>query len=132
MVGKPQGWCLALQPFRCRTQAPLELVIVIGVEQVVFPVVLVVEHHLHSGQPLLQARAIGHGHAAAFVAPATPSQEGLRQVGAFIPVTAINQGLETSPIGPGRGTKDPAALPPFPLSGSGQGVVLLRLLQARH
>ena len=113
MVGKPQGRCLALQPFRRRTQASLELVVVVGVEQVVLPVVLVMQHHLHGPQPVLQAGAVSHGKAAALVAPATPGQEGLGQVAAFFPDAAVDQALEASAVGPRRRSEHPAALAPL-------------------
>ena len=96
MVPKPQGWGTPLQLFDGGAQPPLELVIVIGIEQVVLAVVLVVEHHLHRGQSLLQPLAIAGDRQSPFAArlavvtPAAPGEKGFTQIAAILPVAAID------------------------------------------
>ena len=97
-----------------------------------FPVVLVVKHHLHGGQALLQARAIGHGQAAALVAPATPGQKGLGQVAPFLPNAAVNKALQASAVGPRRRTKDPPTLAALPPGGGSEGILRFGFVQGRH
>ena len=58
----------------------MELVIVIRVEQIVFAVVLVVQHHLDPLKCLLKSTAVGHNNVAAVVSPTTPLEESLSKV----------------------------------------------------
>ena len=116
MVAEPQLWCLAPHPFHGGAESPLELVVVVGIEQVVFAVVLVVEHHLHAGEAMLQPRAIpvdpqvaplAVGTAQSLVAPAAPVEKRLGQVGTALPLAAVDQPLQTRPIGPRCGAVHP-------------------------
>ena len=90
MIPKPEAWIAAPHtPYR-RRQTPLELVIVVGIQQVVLAVVLVMQHHLHLLQPLLETRAIIYGFANAVVAPPAPVEEGLSQIIGIFPGAAID------------------------------------------
>ena len=59
VVAKPQLRCPAGHRLHGRRQTPLELVVVVGIEDVVFAVVLVVQHHLHPAQPRFEPLTIG-------------------------------------------------------------------------
>ena len=50
VVAEPHLSGLPTLVFHRSSQPPVELVIIIGIEQIVFPVVLVVQHHLHATQ----------------------------------------------------------------------------------
>ena len=65
-----------------------------------FAVVLVVQHQLHLPQSLLQPRPVGHYLLGRPMAPLPPLQEGLRQVVGIAPGTAVDQPLQTGPVGP--------------------------------
>jgi hypothetical protein len=64
MVAEPERRAPAPATLSAAALEPtLELVVIVGIEQVVLAVVLVVQHHLHLPQTLLQAVAVGHGRA---------------------------------------------------------------------
>ena len=143
VVAKPEGRGLALQAFCCRTQASLELVVVVGIEQVVFPVVLVVQHHLHLPQPGFKPLAIGPslnpsdltrstlaGPLVA-VTPTAPVQKGFGQVAAALPLAAVDQPLEASAVGPRCRSIDPGVVAIHP-GGGCQGIGFGRFIQASH
>ena len=85
------------------TQPALELVVIVGIQQIVLAVVLVLEHHLDRTQPALEPAPIRRDaqgtSAIPLVAPAAPVQVGLSQVIPVLPVAAIDQPLKTSAIG---------------------------------
>ena len=135
MVAKPKGRGLALQGFSCGAQAPLELVVVVGIEQIMLAVVLVVEHHLHLGQTPFESSAIrlglnGFGTLGA-IAPSAPLEKGLGQVTAVIPLAAIDQALQASPVGPGRRSVHPGAVP-IDAGSSRQGIGMGGFIEGRY
>ena len=77
MVAKPEGWGFAFQGPNTGGQAPLKLVVVVGIEQVMLAVVLVVQDQLHLAQAIFQAAAVFEGFTGCSVIPLTPVQEGL-------------------------------------------------------
>ena len=143
VVAKPEGRGLALQAFCCRTEAPLELVVVVGIEQVMFPVVLVVQHHLHLAQPGFQPLAIGPRLNApscarstlagplVAVAPTAPVQKGFGQIAAALPLAAVDQALEAGAVGPRCRSIDPGAVTIHP-GGGCQGIGFSRFIQDCH
>jgi hypothetical protein len=90
----------------------LELVVVVGIQQVVLPVVLVVDHRLDpfepSGEEILFRPATG----ARPIGVAAPGQIGPGQIRVGVPAALVDQGLQAGPIGPGLGAEDPEAGPP--------------------
>jgi hypothetical protein len=141
VVGEPESRSLAAQLLRGGAQSSLELVIIIGIQQVMLAVVLVVEHHLNRRQAPLQGGTVGshrnrlavHGITVSgwipAVAPAAPGQVSLPQVPTVPPLTAVDQSLQSGAIGPRCRTKHPTAVP-LPPSRGRQGVHGLRFIEA--
>ena len=108
-----------------------------------FPVVLVVQHHLHLAQPGFKPLAIGpslntpSGSRSTLagpqvaVAPTTPVQKGFGQVAAALPLAAVDQPLETCAVGPRCRSIDPGVVAIHPGSG-GQGIGFSRFIQGCH
>jgi hypothetical protein len=98
-----------------RRHAALELVVVVGIQQVMLAVVLVLHHRLHCRQPLLEqlprrlalfARAIGI---------AAPDDESLGQIATIGPPALVDQRLQPGAIGPWLGAEHPERCPPVRL-----------------
>ena len=90
MIPKPQGWSFTFEGRSGRRQAPLELVVVIGIEQVVLAVVLVVQDQLHLAQAIFQTAAVFERFTHGSVVPLAPVQKSFGQVSASIPLAAID------------------------------------------
>ena len=159
VVREPELGRRAAQMFHCGAEAPLELVVIIGIEQVMLPVVLVVEHHLHLAQASLQARTVVAGFDSSLtgipggsatsrirlpglprrgsrfnrgaVTPGTPLQEGLSEVGAALPLPGIDQGLQAGPVGPWSRSIHAPGLSLAPCRRR-QGIGLLAFLEGGH
>ena len=103
VVAEPDGRTLPPQcRYRC-TQPALKLVVVVGIQQVVLAVVLVVQHRVHRAQPLAQPlvilRHLQRPVAVAAVAPLAPGEEGPGQIAAVVPFATLDQPLEPSTVG---------------------------------
>ena len=108
-----------------------------------FPVVLVVQHHLHLAQPGFKSLAIGPSlngpseargalaRALVAVAPTAPVQKGFRQVAAALPLAAVDQALEASAIGPRCRSVNAGVMAILP-GGRCQGIGFGRFIQACH
>ncbi len=83
----------SLQRGHRRRRAAFELVIVVGVEQVVLAVVLVLHNGLGLTQPCLEARAIAHAFHARAICIATPFKVGFGEIRLVAPDPLVDQGL---------------------------------------
>src|SRR3546814_7545198 len=92
-----------------RRQAALELVVVVGVEQIVLAVVLVVHHRLDLLQAVLEEplRRLTAGTRA--VGIAAPGEVGLGEVRRLLPATLVDQRLLAGPVGARPGAEDAEA-----------------------
>ena len=89
--------------------AALELVVVVGIEDVVLPVVLVLHHRLDVPQPGLE-QAVGRpAFRAGAVGVPAPGDIGAGQVGVGPPAALVDQRLQPGAIGPGLGAVHPTA-----------------------
>ena len=140
VVAEPELGRRAAHRFHGCAQASLELVVIVGIEQIVLAIVLVVQHHLHGLQPLLQTMAIrlhlqsatlAIGSAEALIAPAAPVEIGPSQVSAVVPVAAVDQALQSSAVGTRCRAIDPPGMA-LPCRRRRQGVVGLALIRRRH
>ena len=61
MITEPQLGTLTGHLLGCSTEATVKLVIIVGIEQIMLAVVLVVQYSLNRRQGLLQTGAIGNG-----------------------------------------------------------------------
>ena len=94
-------------------------------------VVLVVEHHLHPAQGLLEAGTIKAGGSGTVVRPLAPTEKGLAQVCSGIPGATVDQGLQTGSVGTGGGPIN-AALGPALTGELSQGIQFIRFIKGRH
>ncbi len=125
-----------------RRQAAFELIIVIRIQQIMFPVVLVLHHPLGCGQQGLElavGRLSGQFGAIGITAP---GQIGLGQIAIVPPTLFIDQGLQPGTIGPGFGAEHPrggqfrvqaeiAKAGAIGEGAGGQGILLFRFIQRR-
>jgi hypothetical protein len=106
------------QGFDAGGKPPFKLVVVIGIEKVMFPIVLVMDDKFYRG------KARGKGgrvvmSVVCVVVPqrrrhtsgrridiAAPRKEGLGEVVYGIPSIGVDEGLEASPVSPGTGSED--------------------------
>ena len=89
----------------CR-HATLKLVVVVGVEQVVFAVVLVVHHQVDTRQAAREGVACVAAVVVLAVGVAAPVEVGGGEVGVLIPVATIDQSLQSGAVGPGAGAEN--------------------------
>ncbi len=82
-------------------QTAFELVVVVGIEQVVLAVVLVVQHGLDRAEPRLEQRRRGNAAGARAIGIAAPGDIGARQVGGAGPAALVDQRLQPRAIGAG-------------------------------
>ena len=94
---------LAAQVAHGRRHAALELVVIVGIEQVVLAVVLVVHHEIDAGQTPREVLAGLGAVVLLAVGVAAPLAKGARQVGVFLPGAAVDQALQAGAVGAGFG-----------------------------
>ena len=94
-----------------RRHAPLELVVVVGVEEVVLAVVLVVDHRLHPAKAGLEHRVLRGALRLAAVRVAPPHDPRAREVRLLAPPPLVDEGLEPRPVGAGARAEHPVAGP---------------------
>ena len=87
--------------------AALELVIVVGVEKVVLPVVLVLHHRVGLGESGGEIVARGLAVLPRPVGVAAPVEEGGGEIAAPFPQPFVDHRLQSGPVGAGFGTEDP-------------------------
>ena len=105
------GGLFAAQGFHGGQHAALELVVVVGVEQVVLAIVLVLQHRLHLAQPLGKLLAGRSAFVSATVGITPPVQVDLGQVLAALPQAPVNRALHARAIGTRFGAENaPAGL----------------------
>ena len=147
MVTVVTGRRLTAQAFdRCQ-HASLELVVVIGVQQVMLTVVLVLHHRLHLPQALRKLATGRRTFIGAAIGIAAPIHVHLGQIVAAFPQAAIYRVLHPGAIRPGLGTKhSPTGLARRQFRGQSftfqllaltahpgrQRVEIIRLIQRRH
>ena len=111
VVAMVAGGLVTAQGFHGGQHAALELVVVVGVEQIVLAIVLVLQHRLHLAQTLGKLLAGCGAFIGATVGVATPVQVDLGQVLAALPQAPVNRALHACAIGARLGAKDaPAGL----------------------
>ncbi|MNL54792.1 hypothetical protein D3C87_1781540 [compost metagenome] len=89
-----------------KAHAAFELVVVIAVEQVVLPVVLILDHGLDRAQPLLEKVALGLAFLAGAIGIGAPGEIGVGEIGLTVPALLVDQRLQPGAIGSGLGTED--------------------------
>src|SRR5690606_7549906 len=103
----------ATQMAHCRCHAALELVVVVGIKQVVLAVVLVLHHRLQLAETLGEALALRLAVYLLAVGIAAPVEVGAGQVSIALPVARVDQALQAGAVGAGLGAEDTeAGLPP--------------------
>ena len=95
----------ATQVFHGGGQTALELVVVVGVEDVVFAVVLVVQHRVEPGHAAFETRARGCPVFALAIGKGAGAQVGLGDVVRVVPAPAVHEFLHAGPITAGAGAK---------------------------
>src|SRR3954451_8047370 len=97
-------------------QPALELVIIIAVEQIVFAVVLVVQHGVGFGESRFEQAALRPALPAGTVGPAAPAEISVGQIGIVPPDPLVDQCLQTGAVGPWL-------RPEYPVSGAAGGLL---------
>src|SRR3954451_17632722 len=97
-------------------QPTLELGIVVAVEQVVFPVVLVVQYGVGLGEPRFEQAALRPALATGAVGPPAPAEIGVGQIGIVPPDPLVDHCLQTGTVGP-------RLRPEYPVAGAAGGLL---------
>ena len=87
MISEKQFRIVAADSVHCSSQPPLKLVVVIGIQQVVFPVVLVVQHNLNVLKSLFESHPVVMGFRIGVIAPGAPGQISLSKLITPFPLT---------------------------------------------
>ena len=146
-VAVVQGGQRARQQLHRGPHAAVELVVVVGIQDVVLAVVLVVQHGLQATQALLERATRRQAVPVLPVGKGPGMQVSLRQVGAALPAATHDLFLHTRPIAAGaRPEHPPGGVPPglvfgLPLRNGlrhvalhphADGVDVVRLVVGRH
>ena len=105
-VTEPRLWLGAGQGPDGRDHAAVVLEVVVGVEDVVLTVVLVLDRHLDGGEAAAHGAGRRHAHAGAAVAVAAPRLVDRGQVVVGAPVARLQKRQDARPVGPGLGPED--------------------------
>ena len=85
-------WCFPTNLFNSSMESTLKLEVVIGVENVMLPVVLVLMDNLNFTQPFFEQSRLFPRLSICAVGVSTPLEENFRQICLVLPVTGIQQG----------------------------------------
>ena len=94
-----------------RGGATLELVIVIGIQDVMFAVVLVVHYQFGACETALESRVLRRSLGTRAVGIAAPSDISACQIAVILPTAFVDQRLQAGPVCAGLGTEHPRAGP---------------------
>ena len=85
-------WCFSTNLFNSSVESTLKLEVVIGVENVMLTVVLVLMDDLNFTQPLFEQIGVFPRLSVCAVSVSTPLEEDFREICLALPVTSIQQG----------------------------------------
>ena len=88
-------------------EPPLELVVVVAVEQVVLTVVLVVQHRIGGGQSRLEHRSLCPARATRPIRIPAPAEIRLGEIDFIVPDPLVDHGLQSGPVRAGLRPEDP-------------------------
>src|SRR5690606_33857873 len=87
----------------------LELIVIVGIEQIVLAIVLVVDDGVDVAEARREAAALGRAGGMRAIGILAPVEESLAQIGLARPAAGIDEGLEARAIGAGLGAEDAVA-----------------------
>ena len=99
MVVVIDRWPVAAHMLNRRRHAPFKLVVIIGIQKIVLPVVLIVHHRLKAGEPVAEKLMAFGPLGAAAIGIAAPVDIAFSKIGAGVPEFFIDQRLQTGAIG---------------------------------
>ena len=86
-------------------ESALKLEIVVGIEQVVFAVVLILVDDFHGGKPISEQADFFRAGAVSAIGVPPPLEEDFREVALGFPVACVNQGQQARAVASGAGTE---------------------------
>lgn len=106
MVVVVDGRALAAEMLGRGAHAPLELVVVVAVEQIVLAIVLVLDHGFDRAQTLLEKAALRLSILAGTVGVAAPAEVSLGKIAARFPALLVDKRLQARSVSAGFRTED--------------------------
>ena len=107
MIVVPDRGLIAGQVADGGGQPAFELVVVVGIEQIVFAVVLVVDDCLHVAETAFEQAVFGGPVRACAIGIAAPGDIGAGQIGIGVPAAFVDQRLQPRAVGAGLGAEHP-------------------------